>query len=177
MTLTIGSLMYSPSASFMSAASIAGVLPTAGMSLISGVVMRPSGRTWTFADNSGLRHTKILSVSSGPMTYSSLGACLLATKAAGGSSGRFPPPVMHPDSVVAPSALAKIAFEKPDRIVKPPSRIRLRRRVHPARGYAQARLWKEEVKIAFRNWYLECSPTPRPAQGWPRKFTGLAVRP
>ena len=31
----------------MSSASIAGVLPTAGMSVISGVVMRPSGRTWT----------------------------------------------------------------------------------------------------------------------------------
>jgi hypothetical protein len=32
----------------MSSASIEGVLPTAGMSVISGVVIRPSGRTWTF---------------------------------------------------------------------------------------------------------------------------------
>ena len=45
----------------MSSLSIAGVLPTAGMSLISGVVIRPSGRTWTFDDSSGLRQTKMLS--------------------------------------------------------------------------------------------------------------------
>ena len=45
----------------MSSASIAGVLPTAGMSLISGVVMRPSGRTCTSDDSSGLRQTKIWS--------------------------------------------------------------------------------------------------------------------
>ena len=69
----------STSAIFMSSASIAGVLPTAGMSLISGVVMRPSGRTCTFADSSGLRHTKMLSWSSGPMTYSSLGCSCVAT--------------------------------------------------------------------------------------------------
>jgi hypothetical protein len=31
------------------------------MSVISGVVIMPSGRTWTLAPSSGLRHTKMVS--------------------------------------------------------------------------------------------------------------------
>src|SRR5258706_13445496 len=71
----------------MSSESIEGVLPTAGMSVISGVVMCPSGRTCTLAPNSGLRQTKTVSSSSGPMTYSSPGPSCIATKEAGGSCG------------------------------------------------------------------------------------------
>jgi hypothetical protein len=71
----------------MSSASIDGVLPTAGMSVISGVVMRPSGRTCTFDPSSGLRHTKIVSSSSGPMTYSSPGPSCIDTNCAGGNCG------------------------------------------------------------------------------------------
>ena len=86
MTDTIGSLIYWPSAIFMSSASMRGVLPTAGMSLMSGVVIRPSGRTWTFDESSGLRHTKMFSWSSGPITYSSPGCSWFATKGAGGKA-------------------------------------------------------------------------------------------
>jgi hypothetical protein len=77
-------------------ASIVGVLPTAGMSETSGVVMRPSGRTWTFAPSSSLRQTWIVSSSSGPITYSSPGPSCIATKLAGASCG--PPPPAQPES-------------------------------------------------------------------------------
>ncbi len=112
-TLTIGSLIYSPSAYFRSSASIAGVLPTAGMSLISGIVMRPSGRTCTSTERSVLRHTKILSWSIGPITYSSPGPSRVATNEAGASCGRPPPPPMQPVSSSAAITGAAITLPKP----------------------------------------------------------------
>lgn len=66
-TETIGSWIYWLSTTRMSSASWAGVLPTATMSVISGVVMRPSGRTPMRVDSSGLRQTKMLSSSDGPI--------------------------------------------------------------------------------------------------------------
>ena len=54
----------------MSRASAVGVLPCAGRSSTSGVVILPSGRTGTAIDSSGLRQTMMLTVSSGPITYS-----------------------------------------------------------------------------------------------------------
>jgi hypothetical protein len=84
-TETSGSSIYWVSDFLMSSASWAGVLPTAGMSVISGVVMRPSGRTCTFAPSSGLRHTKTVSSSSAPMMYFSLTSSSVLTKEAAGS--------------------------------------------------------------------------------------------
>src|SRR5690554_1145937 len=100
-TDTSGLLIYCDNCFVRSSASIAGVLPTAGISVISGVVIRPSGRTWTFAPNSGLRQTNIVSSSSGPITYSSLGPCCFETKEAGGSSGA--------EDVLAHPASARLA--------------------------------------------------------------------
>ena len=100
-TLTMGSVIYWLSASLMSCWSIVGVLPTAGISVISGVVIRPSGRTWTLPPSSGFRHTKIWSSSSGPMIYSSPGPSWFATKLALGSCGAVVPAPMHPVSAVA----------------------------------------------------------------------------
>jgi iron-sulfur cluster assembly accessory protein len=50
--------------------SAVGVLPSAGRSSTSGVVILPSGRTGTERDSSGLRQTIMLTVSSGPIRYS-----------------------------------------------------------------------------------------------------------
>ena len=72
--------------------SVRAVLPAAGMSVINGVVMRPSGRTCTFAPSSGLRQTKMVIWSSGPMIYSSLACCCAGIEGAG---GRFEPPVVE----------------------------------------------------------------------------------
>ena len=69
MTVTTGSRMYFSSAFSMSRASAVESLPSAGRSSTSGVVMRPSGRTGTLIESSGLRQTMMFTVSSGPMTY------------------------------------------------------------------------------------------------------------
>ncbi len=66
-TVTTGSRMYLTSAFSMSRSSSVGVLPSASRSSISGVVIRPSGRTGTLSDNSGLRQTMTLTTSDGPM--------------------------------------------------------------------------------------------------------------
>jgi len=57
------------------------------MSSISGVVKRPSGRTVTDVESSGLRHTKMLRESSGPTTYSAPGPSSEAWNCAGGKVG------------------------------------------------------------------------------------------
>ena len=59
--------MYLESAFSTSRASAVGVLPSAARSSTSGVEILPSGRTGTVIDSSGLRHTMMLTVSSGPI--------------------------------------------------------------------------------------------------------------
>ena len=51
----------------MSCASRVGLLPAAGRLSMSGIAMRPSGRTVTVIDSSGLRQTTMVSVSNGPI--------------------------------------------------------------------------------------------------------------
>ena len=67
-TVTIGLWMYFASAFSMSRASCVLSLPMTSMSSTSGTVIRPSGRTGTDVDSSGLRHTSMLIVSPGPIT-------------------------------------------------------------------------------------------------------------
>src|SRR4051794_1390799 len=74
--------MYFASRFSISRASTAGVVPVAGTSWTSGIARRPSGRTATVTDSSGLRQTKILSTSPGPIWYG--GACDIAVGGAGG---------------------------------------------------------------------------------------------
>ena len=66
-TVTAGSRMTRESAFSISRESSTGLLPAATRSSTSGEEMRPSGRTVTVADNSGLRQTWMFSVSSGPI--------------------------------------------------------------------------------------------------------------
>ena len=68
-TVTTGSRMYFDNAFSSSRASSPGFLPSAGTSSTSGVLMRPSGRTGTAIDSSGLRQTTMFTRSSGPMMY------------------------------------------------------------------------------------------------------------
>src|SRR5690349_21687825 len=79
------------SAASMSRASWVDVLPAAGRSSTSGVVILPSGRTGTDIDTSGLRHTMILIASPGPIRYSGF------TASVEGSAGRLlaQPPRMN----------------------------------------------------------------------------------
>ena len=66
-TVTTGSRMNLASAFSMSRARSVGLRPSATRSSTSGVEMRPSGRTGTASDSSGLRQTMMLTVSSGPI--------------------------------------------------------------------------------------------------------------
>src|SRR5580704_3084510 len=81
-TVTSGDVTYRDSFFAISCASSAGVFPTATISSTSGIEMRPSGRTGTSIDSSGLRHTNIDSLSPGPITY-----CDMATSGGGGGGG------------------------------------------------------------------------------------------
>ena len=67
---------------------------------------RPSGRTGTVIDNSGLRQTKMLRLSPGPMRYSAEGR-----DDAGGAGGRVGPPP-HP---ATKRAVAAVMARKPVR--------------------------------------------------------------
>ena len=69
LTVTRGLLIYFPNDSSNSRASTVGVFPVTSMSSTSEVVTLPSGRTIKEPDISGLRHTKIDSVSPAPIKY------------------------------------------------------------------------------------------------------------
>src|SRR6516162_2870686 len=89
MMVTRGSLIYLPSSCSYSRARAVGVLPIATTSSTSGIESRPSGRTGTVIDNSGLRQTKMFRLSPGPIRYSADGS-----DDAGGAGGSVGPP--HP---------------------------------------------------------------------------------
>src|SRR5687767_9473587 len=75
---------------------------------MSGVVIIPSGRTWTLPPRSALRQTKTFSWSRAPITYFSVGAVSSApTKLAGGSCSR---PLASP-AAAAPRLRARASVE------------------------------------------------------------------
>jgi hypothetical protein len=99
MTVTSGSLIYCASRCSYSRARAVGVFPIATTSSTSGIETRPSGRTGTVTVNSGLRHTKMLRLSPGPMRYSADGSD--EAGGAGGSSGVPPHPAMTSTATAA----------------------------------------------------------------------------
>src|SRR5271166_3903340 len=90
MIVTRGSLIYLPSSCSYSRAKVVGVLPIATTSSTSGIERRPSGRTGTVIDNSGLRQTKMFRLSPGPIRYSAEGSD--DAGGAGGKDGAPPHP-------------------------------------------------------------------------------------
>src|SRR4051794_12014234 len=100
-TVTFGSVIYLASRFSTSRASSAGVFPVAMTSWTSGIERRPSGRTGTVTDSSGLRQTKTLSTSPGPIWYSAV-SCVDVT-GAGGNVWPKTHPVKTQPSASAPT--------------------------------------------------------------------------
>src|SRR5947209_9806789 len=136
----------------MSSASWAGVFPAATMSLINGVVIMPSGRTWILVLSSGLRQTKTFSWSSGPMTYFSAPTSSLLTKVAGGKV--WPERALaQPETARAPAPMASAKPKLVNRRMVVPLRIgRSLLATHLGRGSRRfGRPMGRRGKITVRN--------------------------
>ena len=183
----------------MSSASWAGVLPAAGMSVISGVVMRPSGRTWTLAPSSALRQTKTVSSSSGADEYFSRRVVLpsptklgggqrVAGAAAGGAAGereRADAERREQAQDLADTRMDRFLFTR-----SPPAPPVPERDTGAGFGSAMARRGKITVRNkaassrvpdrdrrCVKRLIAAADRSFRGAGGWPRKACGLADRP